>query len=67
MKAGLYDGHADTNTVPFPTEGGAGHTFTFYSGATSTITVTGSIVTIINLPATLNPATYICPPDDAIV
>lgn len=57
-------GPAGSVTSPQP---GPGATSTYYTGITSTVTVTGPTVTTISFPAVVPPTTVTCPPDSSIV
>ena len=62
----INEGPTQPNTIPTGgnTPGGSG---TYYTGISSTVTITGSTVTTISFPAAVTPTTVSCPPDDSIV
>ncbi|RYC61691.1 hypothetical protein CHU98_g4510 [Xylaria longipes] len=60
-------GPTGPSTIPIPSGGATGGTGTYYTGVTSTVTVTGATVTTISFPNVVIPTTVTCPPDDTIV
>ncbi|KAI1773231.1 pectin lyase-like protein [Hypoxylon cercidicola] len=63
----IDEGPEGTFTSPEPTGSNGGISSTYYTGITSTVTVTGSTVTTISFPADIPPTTVTCPPDSSIV
>jgi hypothetical protein len=63
----IDDGPTGPSTIPVPSGNLPSGSGTFYTGITSTITVTGATVTTISFPGVITPTTITCPPDDVIV
>ncbi|KAF2993713.1 hypothetical protein E8E14_002289, partial [Neopestalotiopsis sp. 37M] len=63
----IDDGPTGPSIIPVPSGNLPSGSGTFYTGITSTITVTGATVTTISFPGVITPTTVTCPPDDVIV
>ncbi|ETS73701.1 hypothetical protein PFICI_14647 [Pestalotiopsis fici W106-1] len=63
----IDDGPTGPSTIPVPSGDLPSGSGTFYTGVTSTVTVSGATVTTITFPGALTPTTVACPPDDVIV
>ncbi|RWA06956.1 hypothetical protein EKO27_g8145 [Xylaria grammica] len=62
----IDSGPTAPNTMPVPSGSNSGGSDTFYTGATSTVTITGATATNITFPAVITAATLSCPMNSEI-